>query len=82
LFVGSGDGRDEMHYDFIKVEKNWTKLLPFDNKIIECRYDLRDAKWIFFKLLPQKKFPSSFNTAQGLTVIGYLTNFPFYSCIN
>lgn len=69
LFVGSGDGRDEMHYDSIKIEKNLTKLLAYDNKIIECRYDLKDAKWIFLRARQENKFPSSFSTAQGLIAI-------------
>ena len=53
-----------MHYDFIEI-KDLTSFLPYDNKIIECRYQLKDEKWIFFKGHQDKKFPSSFNMAQG-----------------
>ena len=70
-----------MHYDFIKVEKNWDNLLPHDGKIIECRYDLKEAKWIFSKARQEKKFPSSFSTTQGLIAIISL-NYRRVRCIN
>ena len=56
LFVG---GKDTF-FDTIKVSKD---IKQYDNKIIECSYDLNTRQWRFMRERTDKSFPNSFNTA-------------------
>ncbi|XP_054157712.1 mRNA-capping enzyme-like [Oppia nitens] len=56
LFVG---GQDQP-FDQMRVTKD---LRQYDNKIIECTYDMTGKQWLFMRERTDKSFPNSFKTA-------------------
>jgi mRNA-capping enzyme len=43
------------------------EMVPLDNKIIECRFEMNNGKgkWVFMRQRTDRSFPNSFNTATG-----------------
>ena len=56
LYVGGHDHP----FDQMKVTK---ELKQYDNKIIECTYDMNARQWVFMRERTDKTFPNSYNTA-------------------
>ena len=59
LFVG---GHDHPISE-IKVTK---ELKQYNNKIIECKFDLRTNQWIFMRERTDKSFPNAYATAEAV----------------
>jgi mRNA-capping enzyme len=61
LFVG---GKNVTPFSIMKATK---EMVPLDNKIIECRFEMNNGKgkWVFMRERTDKSFPNSFNTATG-----------------
>lgn len=49
-----------VNFGVIKVNKD---LKQYNNKIIECTYDMEENKWVFLRERTDKSFPNSYNTA-------------------
>lgn len=56
LYVGGHDHP----FDQMKVTR---ELKQYDNKIIECSYDMNTRQWLFMRERTDKSFPNSYKTA-------------------
>ena len=59
LFVGGHD----LPISEIKVTK---ELKQYNNKIIECKFDLNTNTWIFMRERTDKSFPNAYATAEAV----------------
>ncbi|CAI4222640.1 unnamed protein product [Auanema sp. JU1783] len=50
-------------FDQMKATRS---LLPYDNKIIECTYEVKTRTWKFMRERTDKSLPNSFNTARSV----------------
>ncbi|EFX75361.1 hypothetical protein DAPPUDRAFT_107985 [Daphnia pulex] len=62
LYVG---GKNDTPFAIMKATK---EMVPLDNKIIECRYEMNNGngKWVFMRQRTDKSFPNSCNTATAV----------------
>ncbi|EFX79220.1 hypothetical protein DAPPUDRAFT_128585 [Daphnia pulex] len=62
LYVG---GKNDTPFATMIATKD---MVPLDNKIIECRFEMNNGKgkWVFMRPRPDKIFPNSFNTATAV----------------
>lgn len=49
-------------YDEMKYSKD---LKQYDNKIIECKYDMEKKGWMFMRERTDKSYPNAYATALG-----------------
>ncbi len=66
LYVG---GKNDTPFAIMKATK---EMVPLDNKIIECRYEMSNGQWVFIRTRTDKSFPNSYHTATGKQVLTFL----------
>jgi mRNA-capping enzyme len=56
-----------LHHDHPVAEIKLTKeLKQYNNKIIECKFDMETNSWVFMRERTDKSFPNAYSTAEAV----------------